>query len=201
MKQRDGMTRLDDFGVVDSAEGRFKQYVAAASKLNPKVRAFLDFMASIKKHLRTDQVIIVRSTVHPNTCRQMLKLLGEDKPWLIAYCPERIVQGFAVRELSELPQIVSGLNDHAAEKASALFSIVSPKIIRTTVAEAELVKLFSNAWRYIQFAVTNQFYMISHNFGVDYNHVRQVMMDGYGRAAALPGADASYSRPAALQFE
>jgi len=156
--------------------------------LNPKVRAFLDFMASIKKHLRTDQVIIVRSTVYPNTCRQMLKLLGEDKPWLIAYCPERIVQGFAVRELSELPQIVSGLNDHAAEKASALFSIVSPKIIRTTVAEAELVKLFSNAWRYIQFAVTNQFYMISHNFGVDYNHVRQVMMDGYGRAAALPGA-------------
>lgn len=156
--------------------------------LNPKVRAFLDFMASIQKHLRTDQVIIVRSTVYPNTCRQMLKLLGEDEPWLIAYCPERIVQGFAVRELNELPQIVSGLSDDAAERASALFSIVSPKIIRATVAEAELVKLFSNAWRYIQFAVTNQFYMISHNFGVDYGHVRQVMMDGYGRAATLPGA-------------
>ena len=39
MKHRDGMTRLDDFGVVDSAEGRFKKYVAAASKLNPKLRA------------------------------------------------------------------------------------------------------------------------------------------------------------------
>ncbi len=39
MKHRDGMTRLDDFGVVDSAEKRFKQYVAAASKLNPKLRA------------------------------------------------------------------------------------------------------------------------------------------------------------------
>ncbi len=156
--------------------------------LNPKVRAFLDFMTSIKKHLRTDQVIIVRSTVYPNTCQQMLKQLGENEPWLIAYCPERIVQGFAVKELSELPQVVSGLTDEAADKAAALFRIVSPKIIRTTIAEAELVKLFSNAWRYIQFAVTNQFYMISRNFGVDYNHVRQVMMDGYGRAATLPSA-------------
>lgn len=39
MAQRDGMTRLDDFGVVDTAEKRFKQYVAAASRLNPKLRA------------------------------------------------------------------------------------------------------------------------------------------------------------------
>ena len=156
--------------------------------LNPRVRAFLEFMTGIKRHLRTDQVIIVRSTVYPSTCRQMLKRLGESEPWLIAYCPERIVQGFAVKELSELPQVVAGMSDEAAEKAAALFGIVSPKIIRTTIAEAELVKLFSNAWRYIQFAVTNQFYMISRNFGVDYNNVRRVMMDGYGRAATLPSA-------------
>ena len=39
MRSRDGMTRLEDFGVVDSAEARFKQYVAAASRLNPRVRA------------------------------------------------------------------------------------------------------------------------------------------------------------------
>lgn len=30
---------MDDFGVVDTAEKRFKQYVAAASRLNPKLRA------------------------------------------------------------------------------------------------------------------------------------------------------------------
>jgi hypothetical protein len=33
------MTRLEDFGVVDSAEARFKQYVVAAGRLNPRVRA------------------------------------------------------------------------------------------------------------------------------------------------------------------
>ncbi len=156
--------------------------------LNPKVRAFLDFMGSIKMHLRTDQTIIVRSTVYPNTCRQILKHLGEDRQWLIAYCPERIVQGYSVKELAELPQIVAGVNREAQDRAAALFSRISPKIIRTSLAEAELVKLFSNAWRYIQFAVTNQFFMISQNFGVDYNRVRQAMTDGYGRAATLPSA-------------
>jgi hypothetical protein len=39
MSKRDGMTRLEDFGVVEGKETRFKQYVAAASKLDPRVRA------------------------------------------------------------------------------------------------------------------------------------------------------------------
>jgi len=92
------------------------------------------------------------------------------------------------RELTELPQVVSGLSEKAVEEASGLFGILSPKIIRTSIGEAELVKLFSNAWRYIQFAVTNQFYMISNNFGVDFDKVRYAMTEGYGRAATLPSA-------------
>ena len=62
------------------------------------------------------------------------------------------------------------------------------KIITTSIKEAELIKLFSNAWRYIQFATANQFYMISENFGVDYNQVRSAMVDGYERAEKLPSA-------------
>ena len=34
-----GMSRLDDFGVVDDTETRYRGYAAAASKLNPKERA------------------------------------------------------------------------------------------------------------------------------------------------------------------
>jgi len=156
--------------------------------LNPKTRAFLHVFSGIKEYIHKKQTIIVRSTVYPRTCRQMLKVLGEDNEWLIAYCPERIVQGYSVKELSELPQIVAGLTLEAQDSAASLFSILSPKIIRTSMEEAELVKLFTNAWRYIQFAVTNQFFMMSENFGVDYNRVRHAMMEGYGRAASLPTA-------------
>lgn len=156
--------------------------------LNPKIRAFLEFISQIKDFLDKSQIIIIRSTVYPRTCQQMLKILDDDKKWRIAYCPERIIQGYSVKELSELPQIIAGMNDEAVEEATKLFSVISPKIIKTSMGEAELVKLFSNAWRYIQFAVTNQFYMISENFEVDYNKVRYAMMEGYGRAATLPTA-------------
>lgn len=156
--------------------------------LNPKIRAFLEFFDKIKKYLNNNQTLIIRSTVYPHTCQQVLNLLGKDEGWHIAYCPERIVQGYAINELKELPQIVAGLSKKAVEDATKLFGIISPKIIETSMKEAELVKLFSNAWRYIQFAVTNQFYMIAHNFGVDYNKLRHVMMESYGRAATLPSA-------------
>ena len=156
--------------------------------LNPKTRAFLEFFENLKKYLNPDQTIVIRSTVYPHTCRQILNLLGNGKEWKIAYCPERIVQGYAIKELKELPQIVAGLSEKAVEEASKLFGILTPKIIKASMGEAELVKLFSNAWRYIQFAIANQFYMISHNFGVDYDKVRYAMKEGYERASTLPGA-------------
>lgn len=155
--------------------------------LNPKTREFLEFFQKLKKYLRREQTIIIRSTVYPNTCAQILKLLG-GKNWNIAYCPERIVQGYAIKELNELPQIVSGLNPQAVREASRLFRVISPVIVKTSVGEAELVKLFSNAWRYIQFAVTNQFYMIAHKFDTDYDNVRRAMVEGYSRARTLPTA-------------
>ena len=156
--------------------------------LNPETRVFLQVIADLKHYLREDQTIIVRSTVYPHTCQQMFNLLGNDKNWHIAYCPERIVQGYAIKELVELPQIVAGMTQEAFKDAAALFGMLSPKIIQTSIGEAELVKLFSNAWRYIQFSITNQFYMIAYNFGIDYDRVRQAMTDGYGRTATLPPA-------------
>ena len=156
--------------------------------LNPKIRSFLNFFDQLIKYLDPDQTIIVRSTVYPHTCRQMYKLLGKDKVWHLAYCPERIAQGYAIKELGELPQIVSGITEDAADKAAELFGRITSKIIRVSIEEAELIKLFTNAWRYIQFATTNQFYMVAHDYGVDYDNVRRAMIDGYMRASSLPSA-------------
>ncbi len=157
--------------------------------LNPKLRSFIDLIDGLKKFLHSDQLLVIRSTVFPRTIEKMAQQLGKSKAkWQIAYCPERIVQGHAMTELKELPQIVSGTTPEAVERASKLFSLLSPKIIPTGIAEAELVKLFSNAWRYLQFAAANQFYMYSTGLGVDYNKVRDAMIEGYGRNASLPKA-------------
>jgi UDP-N-acetyl-D-mannosaminuronic acid dehydrogenase len=156
--------------------------------LNPKLRALLDLFESLRPHLDSSQTVIIRSTVFPRTCRQIERLLGSDgKTWKVAYCPERIAQGYAIRELRELPQIVSGSSPDALAAATALFSIIAPEIVPLEIEEAELAKLFSNAWRYIQFAAANQFYMLSNTIGVDFNRVREAMVKGYGRASSLPG--------------
>jgi UDP-N-acetyl-D-mannosaminuronic acid dehydrogenase len=157
--------------------------------LNPKLRALLDLINKLRPSLRPEQTIIVRSTVYPRTNAKVLETLQQDgKKWKVAYAPERIAQGYAVRELRELPQLVAGMTPEAERDAVELFAAIAPKVIAVTIEEAELAKLFSNAWRYIQFAVANQFFMMSEDLGVDFNAVRKAMVDGYGRAAGLPSA-------------
>lgn len=157
--------------------------------LNPKLRALLDLFQQLRPYLRPSQTIVIRSTVFPRTCRQVERVLSQDgQRWKVAYCPERIAQGHAIKELRELPQIVSGSSPEAVESAARLFSSVAPEIVHLEIEEAELAKLFSNAWRYIQFAAANQFYMLAQSIGVDFNRVREAMVRGYGRAASLPSA-------------
>jgi len=156
--------------------------------LNPKTRQFLEIIENIKQYLDSSQIIIVRSSVYPRTCKKIINLLGEGNEWHLAYCPERIAQGYAVQELEKLPQVVAGFSGYAIEKASELFKNISSKIIKTTMGEAELVKLYSNSWRYIKFAIANQFYMIANDFGEDYRNIREIMINGYERNKGLPKA-------------
>ena len=67
-----------------------------------------------------------------------------------------------------MPQIVSGTSPEADQEAAALFGPIAPEIVQLEPIEAEFAKLFSNAYRYIEFAVTNQFYLIAKSAGLDY---------------------------------
>ena len=156
--------------------------------MNSKTRQFLEFISSLKKHLNPDQLIVIRSSIAPNACEQIRRTLGEDHNWKLSYCPERIVQGYAIQELKKLPQIVAGYSDDAVKEASELFKRISSSIIVTSIKEAELAKLFANSWRYIQFAIANQFFMICEDQDVNYDNVRHAMVEGYERAAQLPSA-------------
>ena len=156
--------------------------------LNPKISDFLENIKALKPFFRESQLVIVRSSVFPKTCQKILKILSENINLDLAYCPERIVQGSAFSELKKLPQIVAGFSDNAKKRAGKLFSLVTRKIIYTSIGEAELMKLFSNSWRYIQFAVANQFYMIANDYEEDFDKIRKIMMQDYDRASGIPSA-------------
>ena len=98
------------------------------------------------------------------------------------------MEGRAVEELQTLPQIVSGATPEAEEAAARVFSRIAPEIVRLSPVEAELAKLFTNAYRYVQFSVANQFYMIAAAANVDYYRVVEGMKRNYPRSKAFPGA-------------
>ena len=149
------------------------------------MRGFINFFYQLKKFLKKDQIIIIRSSIYPGICNKIYKII-KSKCKNLSYCPERIVQGKAISELPKLPQLVSGKNKKAILETSKLFRKVCKKIIYTKVIEAELVKLFSNAYRYINFSISNQFYMICQNQNLNFFKIRDIMKDGYSRNSSIP---------------
>lgn len=157
--------------------------------LNPSLKPIAQCIDTLLPYLSDDQLFILRSTVYPGATESVAKYLAaKKKKTKVAFCPERVVQGCAIQELQSLPQIVSGMTPEAEDAAATLFEMIAPEIVRLSPIEAELVKLFSNAYRYIQFAVTNQFYLIATSAGVDYYRVLDGMKKGYPRNGDVPGA-------------
>jgi UDP-N-acetyl-D-mannosaminuronic acid dehydrogenase len=156
--------------------------------MNPSLKAVKRCIDELLPYLRDDQLMVLRSTVYPGVTESIADYLtSKGKKTKVCFCPERIVQGHAIKELQTLPQIVSGTTQEAEDEAAELFSAISPEIVRLKPVEAELVKLFNNAYRYIQFAVANQFYLIANAAGVDYYRVLDGMRRNYPRGE-MPGA-------------
>jgi UDP-N-acetyl-D-mannosaminuronic acid dehydrogenase len=157
--------------------------------LNPKTRHLMELCDQLAAHVSAAQCLILRSTLAPGTSSHLNDFFKSRNVGVhIAFCPERIVQGFAVRELKTLPQIISGFTPEAVAISEKLFRDLGVDTITATVQEAEFAKLFCNAWRYIQFAISNQFYMIASEHGADYDNIHKAMTHHYSRAQSFPRA-------------
>jgi UDP-N-acetyl-D-mannosaminuronic acid dehydrogenase len=155
--------------------------------LNPERGVVLKCIDDLLPHLSDRQLLVLRSTLYPGTTDWVAAHLKRKKRNLnVAFCPERIVQGYGIKELGEMPQIISGTSPEAADEAAALFRIISPEIVVLDPIEAEFAKLFGNAYRYIEFAVTNQFYLIAQSAGLDYQRILKAMKYNYPRAKNIP---------------
>jgi UDP-N-acetyl-D-mannosaminuronic acid dehydrogenase len=155
--------------------------------LNPERRVVQDCIDALLPYLRDGQLLVMRSTLYPGTTDWIddhLKRQGRNLK--VAFCPERIVQGYGIEELSRMPQIISGTSRAAEDEAAALFGLIAPELVRVKPIEAEFVKLFNNAYRYIEFATTNQFYLIAKSAGLDYHRILQAMKHNYPRAKNIP---------------
>jgi UDP-N-acetyl-D-mannosaminuronic acid dehydrogenase len=151
--------------------------------LNPRVHDVLKVITAYLPYLNKAQLIILRSTIFPGVTQIVDNLLTRSMgSCKLAFCPERIVQGKGIEEIFTLPQIISATSVEAEREASELFSAIAKKIIPLSTTEAELAKLMTNAWRYLEFAIANQFYMIVEKQGFDFYKILNAMKDDYPRA-------------------
>jgi UDP-N-acetyl-D-mannosaminuronic acid dehydrogenase len=156
--------------------------------LAPSMTVFERTVEQMSPALRDGSLVVLRSTVYPGTTEFVARhLTRHGRQVDLSFCPERIAEGHALEELRTLPQIVGADTDVAAERAASLFRRLTTETIRTTTKEAELAKLFTNTWRYMKFAISNQYFMIAHEAGIDYTNVLHAIRHNYPRAADLPG--------------
>lgn len=155
--------------------------------LDPSVGEFDRSLGELLQRVRPGQLVILRSTVFPGVTDRLARQLEQQGRGDVdlAYCPERIVQGQSLRELEQLPQLVAGVTQRAADRAAGLFRLICPEVIFLRPIEAELAKLFCNAWRYINFAISNQFYVMAGQFGADFHRIYQALRQNYPRMAAF----------------
>ena len=157
--------------------------------LNPETVHFYRVIEELRPYFRAGQTLILRSTLYPGLSARINQMFHDNKEAVhVAFCPERVAQCVSIRELCDLPQIISGFDEEAVAAARVVFGRMTKELIEVQPMEAELAKLMCNCYRYITFAIANQFHMIATDAGVDFTKVHHAATFHNPRSEDLPRA-------------
>ena len=156
-------------------------------KKKPSLNEIYQVILKIRKYLKDNQSIILRSTVFPGAMKRITKKIKNiNKNIGISYCPERVAQGKSLEEIENLNQIISTDKIIEEKKIKKLFKNICNEVSCCTFEEAEFIKLFSNAWRYVKFAISNEFYVMCRDKNLNYKKIHKIMKKNYPRNFGLP---------------
>ncbi len=169
--------------------------ITVGTPLGADGKARLDMIeraaGQVAENMGDDALVILRSTVKIGTARDVVRpvLAASGKRFGLAMCPERTLEGRALQELRELPQIVGADDADTADRASRLFRKLTKSVVLVSSLEtAEIVKLVDNTFRDVQFAFANEVARLCDAFGVNAMEVIASGKLGYKRTnVALPG--------------
>src|SRR5216684_5182177 len=157
--------------------------------LNPTVTELYRNIDSTLDLLPDNSLLVLRSTVYPGVTKLVYdRVQSRGRRIHIAFCPERIAEGKAMEEIRSLPQIISAFEPEALRRVRELFSIINEELIELTPLEAELAKLFTNSWRYLNFAISNQFYLLAESYGLNFYRIYEAVTRRYPRMKSFARA-------------
>jgi UDP-N-acetyl-D-mannosaminuronic acid dehydrogenase len=138
----------------------------------PDIDYVLSATKSISPFLRAGNSVILESTSPVGTTEKIAELLkseGVDVDTLhIAYCPERVLPGKIMTELSQNDRVVGGLTPAASTSIADFYrGFVVGEVLETDAATAEMCKLTENSYRDVNIAFANELSLICAKAGID----------------------------------
>ena len=145
--------------------------------------SIMDVSKKISKGLKEGDLVIYESSMPPGTMEKIVKPILEDESGLkaegdfyLAYSPERIFVGRAVKDIEEnYPKIVSGIGSLSLDMVTSFYNKISKKgvIALNSVTEAEFEKLAEGIYRDVNIALANELALAAMKLGVDYYSIRK----------------------------
>ena len=186
-----GSDRLRFYNKPPKLKNKF-YIVCVGTPIDSKGKADLTHLTNvlhlISTRLKKDDVVMLRSTVPVGTTRKIAKKIlekselsaGED--FFLSFTPERTVEGNAMKELKDLPQIVGGLTPKCLEISGAFWRTHCNVVVQAESLESsELVKLANNSFRDLTFAFSNALALLSDKYNIDSNELIYLANEGYPR--------------------
>ena len=147
----------------------------------PDTSFVMDAAAKVAGVLKRGDTVILESTSPVGTTEAMRDLMARQRPDLampglcegtpdvsIAYCPERVLPGKILEELTHNDRSIGGITPRCARKALAFYKrFVKGECVVTDARSAEMTKLVENAFRDVNIAFANELSMIADRQGLD----------------------------------
>jgi UDP-N-acetyl-D-mannosaminuronic acid dehydrogenase len=147
----------------------------------PDISYVLAAGRTIAPVLKVGDVVILESTSPVGTTEKMRDMIAEMRPDLkipgltretpdisIAYCPERVLPGRILEELTNNDRSIGGITPRCARKAHAFYKrFVRGECVTTDARAAEMTKLVENAYRDVNIAFANELSIVSDRMGLD----------------------------------
>jgi UDP-N-acetyl-D-mannosaminuronic acid dehydrogenase len=147
----------------------------------PDISYVLARRGAVAPVLKAGDVVILESTSPVGTTEQLRDLIAAMRPDLkcpgltsetpdisIAYCPERVLPGKILEELTNNDRSIGGITPRCARKALAFYKrFVRGTCVTTDARSAEMTKLVENAYRDVNIAFANELSIVADRMGLD----------------------------------
>ena len=154
----------------------------------PDVSGIDSLVAIISPHIVPGDIFILKTTLPIGTTSIIAKKIADnsglilDESLLVAFCPERIVEGKAIEELETLPKIVGGIGPNSSKRAKEVMAIFGSEVIEVSDSNtAEMCKLIDNSYRMTRFGFAADIAAVSWRNEIDAYEAIRAANRGYAR--------------------